>query len=64
MKMPIWLAEPLIDNLVQLYLEFLTPKLEAHVLHNKSVFYIGIVTPTDSIEFFSFGDEQRVAKKI
>ena len=54
MKMPIGLAEPLIDNLAKLYLEFLTPKLKASILHNKSVFDIGIVTPTDFREFFFF----------
>jgi hypothetical protein len=32
MKMPIGLGEPLIDNLVQRYLEFLTPEVEARVL--------------------------------
>jgi hypothetical protein len=62
MKMPIVLGEPFIDNLVQRYLEFFTPEVEARILQNKSVFDIGTVTPIDSIELFSFGDEQRVAK--
>jgi len=64
MKMPIGLGEPLIDNLIQRYLEFLTLEVEARVLQNKSVFDIGTVTPTDSIKLFSFGDEQRVAKNF
>ena len=64
MKMPIGLGEPLIDNLVHRCLEFLTAEVEMRVLQNKSVFVIGTVTPTDSIELFSFGDEQRVAKKF
>ena len=63
MKMPIGIAEPLIDNLVGRYLESLTPELEAGILHNKSVFDIGIVTPTESVELFSFSDDQKRAKK-
>ena len=63
-KMPIGLSESLMNNLVNRYLEFLAPKIEACVLQGKSVFDIGIVTPTNSIELFSFGDEQRVAKKF
>lgn len=39
------------------------PKLEARVLHNKSIFDIGIVTPMENMEFFSFGLDQRRAKK-
>lgn len=46
MKMPTGIAELLINNLVQRFLESLTPKLDMQVLHNKSVFDIEIVTPT------------------
>ena len=63
MKMPIGIIEPLIDNLVGRYLESLTPELEVWVLHNESVFDIGIVTPTESIELYSFSDDQRRANK-
>ena len=63
MKMPIGIAEPLIDNLVQRYLDFLTPELDSQILHNKSIFDIGIGIPTKGIEFFSFGDDQRRAKQ-
>ena len=63
MKMPIGIAEPLIDNLVQRYLDFLTPELDSQILHNKSIFDIGIGTLTKGIEFFSFGDDQRRAKQ-
>ena len=58
MEMPTSIAELLIDNLIQRFLESLTPELDAQVLHNKSVFDIGIVTPTDCI-IFLFGDDQR-----
>ena len=64
MKMPIGIAEPLIDNLVQRNLNFLAPELESRVLHNKSVFNIGIVTSIECVEGFLFGDDQRRAKKI
>ena len=63
MKMPIGIAEPLIDNLVKCYLDSLTPELNSQILHNKSIFDIGIVTPTEGIELFSFGDNQRRAKQ-
>jgi hypothetical protein len=32
-------------------------------LHNKNIFDIGIVTPTEDIKIFSFGEDQRHAKK-
>jgi hypothetical protein len=67
MKMSIGRAEPLINNLVQHYLEYLTTKLESRVLHNKSVFDIGMETPIDCIEFlfiYLFGDDKRRAKKF
>jgi hypothetical protein len=63
MKMPIGIAEPLIDNLVQRYLESLTPELEPQILHHKSIFDIGIVSPTERLELYSFGIDQRRAKK-
>ena len=65
--MPIELAEPLIDNLVGRYLESLTPKLEARILHNKNVFDIEIVTPTESIELFHLvmikGAQKNIARE-
>lgn len=51
-NVPIGIAELLIYNLVRRYLELSTPELEREVLHNKSVFDVGIVTPTECIEFF------------
>jgi hypothetical protein len=62
MKMPIGTVKPLIDYLVQRYLEFFAPDLEAQILHNKNIFDIGIVTPTKRIEFFGFRKDQRYAK--
>ena len=63
MKMPIGITEPLMDNLVGPYLEFLTLELETRILHNKSVFDIGIVTLTECIELYSFSDDRRHANK-
>jgi hypothetical protein len=63
MKIPIGLAEPLIDNLVWRYLESLTEELEPQILHHKSIFDIRVVKPTERLELYSFGNDQRRAGK-
>jgi hypothetical protein len=62
LKMP-GIAEPLIDNLVRRYLESLPEELEPQILHIKSIFDIGVVRPTEKLELYSFGNDQRRAGK-
>jgi len=61
--MPIGIGEPLVNYLVQRYLDFLTPEIEAQIFPNKNIFDIEIVTPIEGIEFFLFDEDQRQPKK-
>lgn len=55
MKMPIGIAEFMIDCFVKRYSKVLIPKLSVQILHKRSVFDIRIVSPMQSVEVFSCG---------
>ena len=63
MKMLIGIAAFMIDYFVHLYSKVLTLELGVRSLHKRRVFVIIIVTFMQSLEVFSCGLDQKLAKK-